>query len=336
MLLGASGPELVDVNASYNDPALAVPGPYVAHNYSWGNTDEVPSNVESVEAIAPPWTASGSPASDGQWTTTLATSSDHAFLGPDIGEIADHTLTSPPLQVAASGSFSFTFSHNFDFERDATSFYDGGLVELSNDGGTTWTDIGFALSPGYNNTLFNQSGNPLGGHTAYCGQSLSYPSFSTVTANLGTTYQGQTVRVRFRVVTDAGVGAQGWQISTLTFNNITNLPFHALGPNAVDCSPVSVGGPAPQELSFAVSGANPAQGSARFRFGLPAAGRVELAIYDISGRRVATLASGDLPAGFHDRAWTRNDDGGAPASGVYFARMLAGGRLLSSRVVMLR
>jgi hypothetical protein len=336
MLLGASGRELVDVNASYNDPALAVPGPYLAHSYTWGNTDEVPSNVESVEAAAPPWTPAGSPASDGQWTTTLATPSDHAFLGPDVGEIADHTLTSPPLQVAASGTFSFTFSHNFDFERDASNFYDGGIVELSSDGGTTWTDIGFSLSPGYNATLFNQSGNPLGGHGAYCGQSLTYPSFSTVTANLGTTYQGQTVRVRFRVVSDAGVGAQGWQISTLTFNNITNQPFHDLGPNAADCSPVAVGDAAPHELSFAVTGANPAQGSARFRFGLPAAGRVELAIYDVSGRRVATLANGAMEPGWHDRAWTLNDDGGAPASGVYFARMIAGGRLLSSRVVLLR
>jgi hypothetical protein len=97
-----------------------------------------------------------------------------------------------------------------------------------------------------------------------------------------------------------------------------------------------VGGDGPRDLSFAVTGANPAQGSAHFRFGLPAAGRVELAIYDVGGRRVATLARGELGAGWYDRAWTLNDDGGLPSSGVYFARMLAGGRLLSSRVVMLR
>ena len=41
-LLGAAGPEVVDVAASYNDPGLAVPGPVVAHDYTWGNTDEVP------------------------------------------------------------------------------------------------------------------------------------------------------------------------------------------------------------------------------------------------------------------------------------------------------
>jgi hypothetical protein len=56
----------------------------------------------------------------------------------------------------------------------------------------------------------------------------------------------------------------------------------------------------------------------------------------VTGRRVATLAHGDLAAGWYDRAWNTNDDGGAPAAGVYFARMLAGGRLMSSRIVMLR
>jgi hypothetical protein len=296
----------------------------------------VPSNSESVETLSPPWTMAGTPVTGGMWTTTLATPSDHRFLGPDPGEIADHTLTSPPLLVSPTGSFSFTFQHNFDFERDASNFYDGGVVELSTDGGGSWTDIGFSLSPGYNATLYNLSGNPLSGRAAYGGQSASYPSLATVTASLGTAYQGQTVRVRFRIAADAGVGAQGWQISTLTFNNLVNQPFFDLGPNVSDCTPVSVGGAEPRELSFAVAGANPAQGSARFHFGLPQAGRVELAIYDVGGRRVATIARGELAAGWYDREWTMNDDGGVPASGVYFARMLAGGRLLSSRVVMLR
>src|SRR5262249_3130243 len=90
-LQGASGPEVVDANASYNDPGLAVAGPFVAHNYSWGNTDEVPSATENVETLSQPWTKAGSPASDGNFTTTLRAPNDHCFLGPDIGVVADHT-----------------------------------------------------------------------------------------------------------------------------------------------------------------------------------------------------------------------------------------------------
>ena len=332
-LEGAVGPEVVDIAASYNDPGLAVAGPVVAHDYSWGNSDEIPSSTESVEAQSLPWTMAGSPAGDGMWTTIQSAPGDRRFLGPDVGEAADHTLTSPPLQVAPTGNFTFTFQHNFDFEKDPSFFYDGGVVEISNDGGANWSDIGTSLSPGYTSTLYNQSGNPLGGRAAYCGQSAGYPGLVPVTASLGTAYQGQTVRVRFRLGCDAGVGAQGWQISTLTFNNILNQPFLAIGTNASDCTPVSVGPPTPHDLSFAVTGGNPAPGSTRFRIGLPSAGGVELAIYDVSGRRVATLAHGELAAGWYDREWAVNDDGRAPASGVYFARLLAGGRLLSSRVV---
>ena len=73
---------------------------------------------------------------------------------------------------------------------------------VSRDGGATWTKVfetkipepgdtadllGFALSPGYNATLFNQSGNPIGGRAAYCGQSASYPSLATVNASLAPT-----------------------------------------------------------------------------------------------------------------------------------------------------
>ena len=37
-------------------------------------------------------------------------------------------------------------------------------MEISTDNGTTWNDLGIgALSPGYGSTLYNLSGNPLGG-----------------------------------------------------------------------------------------------------------------------------------------------------------------------------
>src|SRR5262249_27424018 len=154
--------------------------------------------------------------------------------------------------------------------RDATNFYDGGVVEASSDGGNTWNDLGVGvLSPGYGGTLFNGSGNPLGARAAYVGQSPGYPALTTVTANLAAAFARQTVRIRFRIGCDAGVGANGWDIASLTFNNLTNQPFKDLGPNAVDCTPVAVGPQAPVELSFAVAGANPASDGAHFRFGLP-------------------------------------------------------------------
>src|SRR5262249_14065801 len=42
-LLNASGPELLDFVATYNDPGLAIAGPRTTTLYARGNTDEVPS-----------------------------------------------------------------------------------------------------------------------------------------------------------------------------------------------------------------------------------------------------------------------------------------------------
>ncbi len=333
---GAVGPEAVDVIASYDDPELAIAGPYTTTHTVMGNVDEVPSFTETVETHAPPWQSGGTPVGEAEWTVIQAGPNDHRFFGQDHGDISDHTLTSPPLSVSATGDFSFTFTHSFEFESDASNFYDGGVVELSNDGGAIWTDIGFSLSTLYGGTLFNMSGNPLGGRAAYVGASPGYPALVTTTASLGATYQGQVVRVRFRVATDAGVGGPGWQISELTFNNLDAAPFFALGPNAVDCTPVSVDPTPPRELSFALASANPSAGRPSFRFGLPAAGRVDLSLYDVTGRRVATLASGESPAGWHTRTWTVNDDGAVPSSGIYFARLVTRGRVFTSRVVMTR
>jgi hypothetical protein len=336
-LLGASGPELLDFVATYNDPGFAIAGPRTSTLYARGNTDEVPSTTENVETLSPPWAAAGSPLDQGQWGTAEVGPTDHRFRGPDMGDVADHTLTSPPLQIAGTGNFTFSFQTAWDFERDATNFYDGGVVEISTDGGATWADLGIgALSPGYGGPLFTGSGNPMSGRSAYVGRSPGYPALTTVNANLGTAHDGQTVRIRFRIGCDAGVGANGWDIASLTFTNLTNQPFFDLGPNAVDCTPVAVEPQLPGELAFGVTSANPAAGSARFRYGLPQAGRVEVGVYDVTGRRVATLASGVEAAGWHTTAWTVNDDGSAPASGMYFARFSANGRVLRSRVVVMR
>lgn len=75
---------------------------------------------------------------------------------------------------------------------------------------------------------------------------------------------------------------------------------------------------------------NPSSGATNFVVSLPAAGSVDLAMYDLAGRRVATLYRGVLPAG--SRAFTWNP--GRVPSGVYFARLAVDGEVRSSRVTL--
>jgi hypothetical protein len=67
---------------------------------------------------------------------------------------------------------------------------------------------------------------------------------------------------------------------------------------------------------------NPFTHRADITFELPRALDVELAVFDLAGRRVATLIAGSVSAGLHTRSWNGRDDGGRPQpAGVYFYRL---------------
>ena len=102
--------------------------------------------------------------------------------------------------------------------------------------------------------------------------------------------------------------------------------------------PVGVGDPeGPTDLSFAGALPNPVRGSTRFSFSLREAGDVQLALFDLGGRRVRTVVSGARGAGHHDEAWDGRDDNGRPVgAGLYWARLHAGGKWFTKRVTVLQ
>lgn len=80
---------------------------------------------------------------------------------------------------------------------------------------------------------------------------------------------------------------------------------------------------------------NPVRSSAviAYSVGASAAGAdLELAVYDLAGRRVATLADGPAVAGRHEVAW----DASAAAAGVYLARLTVAGESHTTRLVVSR
>lgn len=81
---------------------------------------------------------------------------------------------------------------------------------------------------------------------------------------------------------------------------------------------------------------DPFSGETRFTLSLPAATAVELSVYDLNGRRVATLHHGALAAGVSEFGWSgRSDAGSRLGAGVYFYRAVIGGRAVSRRMVYL-
>ena len=87
--------------------------------------------------------------------------------------------------------------------------------------------------------------------------------------------------------------------------------------------PVAVGpGVTPGSLALSAPAPNPSRGTVRLALDLPSAGPIDAAVFDLAGRRVATLAAGRLEAGRHDLVWDGRDLAGRAApAGVYFARV---------------
>jgi hypothetical protein len=85
-------------------------------------------------------------------------------------------------------------------------------------------------------------------------------------------------------------------------------------------------------LHFAIVGPHPVQDEARFRFDLPEAGRVRIDVFDVTGRRMPAGIDATLPAGPNQVRW----DATSLAPGIYVARLVAGSRTETLRLVHAR
>ncbi|MBX7116016.1 MAG: myxosortase-dependent M36 family metallopeptidase [Myxococcaceae bacterium] len=240
-LNGLKGIQAIEFDLEVNEPGLAEPGPLKMKLPFRVNTDIAANSsfIDDVEAPTTTWTVSTDPRFVGGSNFRIFASSatTHHWFGPNPASFADNYLISPRLTVAPSGTFGVTFMHRFDFEvQNGTDAFDGAVVEISLDDGQTWADVGAALSPAYNATIDAMSNNLLRGRKVFGGRSDNYPQFNKQTVDLGTQYQGKTVRLRFRISSDEAAAAKGWEIDDIAFTGLAKPPFAAVVGDPTWCS----------------------------------------------------------------------------------------------------
>jgi hypothetical protein len=153
---------------------------------------------------------------------------------------------------------------------------------------------------------------------------------------------GQRYTLRFD---DTGATKDSTYEATLTFSDSDEpLPGATAAASLVvhlvarpkQGSNVGVTDGRPSALRFYAPRPNPLSRETRFAFDLPRDSRVALDVFDIHGRRVARIVSGELPAGHHEAAWSAAGERGErlPA-GLYIARFAAPGLVDSRRLVLL-
>lgn len=90
----------------------------------------------------------------------------------------------------------------------------------------------------------------------------------------------------------------------------------------------------PKRVSFSIA-PNPAR-TQRLTFALPKESNVDLSVFDVAGRKLATIARGQFAPGTYSRVWDGSSGSGQVGAGVFFYRLTVDGVVYKTQGVRLK
>lgn len=189
-------------------------------------------DTHSYMAMTPPWQVTNAFFSNGSFSY---------HTGADGEPYPSNTcaaITTPAMQLTAGAMLSFKARYNLEFE------WDGVAMEISSDGGTTWTDL--PPDGGYPSSFAQTTATPVNAcayvstHGAFSGVSTAAsnadpgndtatPTFKPFTRNLGS-YAGQTVMLRWRFSSDPAAGYEGFSLDEVKIDGAAGTGSYACTP----------------------------------------------------------------------------------------------------------
>ncbi len=217
----------------------------------------------------------------------------------DYANLMYAVLESSPFILPESSTLSLWHWIEAEISQSHAGYcYDGGLVEISIDGGP-WQ--GIAPQGGYP-YLIRTGGTPgpfpaetpvFSGSHGWVQETFDLAGFSG------------SARLRFVFGSDGADAMEGWYIDdvqlALQYSGVADAQTHL--------------------LALHPAGANLGASGAELTLDLPQAAQADVRVFDASGRQVRVLFAGPLAAGSHPLRWDGCSQGGAPVgSGVYWVR----------------
>ncbi|HEX8697369.1 MAG TPA: myxosortase-dependent M36 family metallopeptidase [Myxococcaceae bacterium] len=225
------------LTVTFNEPSLPASAQTATYDrrvhYDEGNGM---ATTESFETEATGWISS--PVN--RWAVTSKDGARYIHVD-NLAVISNMVFVSPWIKVGATGDFILSYKYRHSLEGTAgvsglaAPFYDGVILEVTTDG-LTWEEVfsKYSVNPGYAPTALALGDNPLGAVRAFTGMTATFPLWTDGTANFGTKLAGRDVRFRFRIGSDTGASAYGFDLDDVTVANAVGTPFAGIVPETSD------------------------------------------------------------------------------------------------------
>lgn len=353
-------------------PAMyAVADPYYPiHTVRWSGNDPQDPNpavlydvetclnpsfvLDGCESLSPDWQF------DGFTLGPDARTGSHGYYSGAGHNLENTITTTRPYRVEAA-SDTFTFWTSYSIETN----WDYAYVEVSQDFGETWTTVQGNITTTHDPNR-NNRGHGITGSTTGWIKGI-FPL---------TPWFGEEIMLRIAYVTDAAVAQHGIDVDVIRFvptcqsidvvagvsdTTLTVVPDQAATyryrVQGYDAESDASGWSPGEEITVSSVTAASDPPSYRNRLGrnypnpfnpattIPytvggtaggAPRRVDLRVYDVAGRLVATLVDADRAPGTYTAVWRGLSRGGSPvSSGVYFCRLTVAGDGVRTRKLVL-
>lgn len=223
-------------------------------------------------------------------------------------------LVSPELCLGTGATLKFWHWIQVELE---SGYYasDGGIVEISTDGGDTWTRI--TPVGGYTHAIYPGTSTPIPAYTPCFGWT---DDWTEVEFDLSA-FDG-AARIRFNFGGGEHFGSEeGWYIDDVVVaGDVTSVDI------TDDLMPV------PSTFALRAVYPNPVSHHGTLKFEVPRRARVVIRVYDVRGRVVDTVRDAYAAPGRYMHTW----DCRQQSPGIYFVRMQAEGFDVTRKVVVLR
>ena len=309
--------------------------------------------TDNFDSSAANWTLSGFSRHTNRHhsgTYSLFSGSQNSYTGT--------AMLNNPIVVAENDTLKFWTWYNIE------SGYDYAYVQLSTDGGVTFTNLAGNITTN-NNPNGNNQGNGITGISSNWVQG-KFPLAS---------YVGQSVTLALRYVTDQGTLGEGFYVDDF-YPVETFQQQIIIGSNITDTSYTITGRPEgtyyyqvraqdaqgqwsglsnrqeaivhpqtfigqqpilPLTLTLSQNYPNPFNPSTNIEYTVGSPSDVKLAIYDINGQMVRQFVQGHVAPGKYNLRWDSTDDAGRKvASGVYFYKLTVGDKSIVKKMALLK